>query len=92
MRHSFLQGKPHGRKGAFFETESQGIRRSDSMCEANAFLLKGDAEEKVLENVDELEVDGDTVRMVNIFGEQKSLRARVKRYNNSEGKILLVAC
>ena len=61
------------------------------MCEANAFLLKGDVEEKILENVDELEVDGDTVRMVSIFGEQKSLRARVKQYNNSEGKILLVA-
>ena len=59
------------------------------MCEANAFVLRQGSEEKVLENVDELEVDGDTVRMVNIFGEQKSLRARVKTYNNSEGRIIL---
>ena len=62
------------------------------MCEANAFLLNEGEEEKVLENVDEVEVDGDTVHMVNIFGEQKSLKARIKRYNNSEGKILLVPC
>ena len=59
------------------------------MCEANAFLIRGGSEEKILENVDELEVDGDTVRLVNIFGEQKSLKARVKRYINSEGKIVL---
>lgn len=59
------------------------------MCEANAFLLQEGSEEMILENVDELEVDGDTVKMINIFGEQKSLRARVKRYVNSEGKIVL---
>jgi len=59
------------------------------MCEANAFLLKNGVEEQVLDNVDEIEVDGDTVKMVNIFGEQKSLQARIKRYINSEGKILL---
>ncbi len=59
------------------------------MCEANAFLLQEGSEEIILENVDELEVDGDTVKMINIFGEQKSLRARVKRYVNSEGKIVL---
>lgn len=59
------------------------------MCEANAFLLQDGSEEQVLENVDELEVDGDIVKMVNIFGEQRSLKARVKRYNNSKGKIVL---
>jgi predicted RNA-binding protein len=59
------------------------------MCEANVFLLQDGSEEKILENVDELEVEGDTVRLVNIFGEQKSLKARVKRYVNAEGKIVL---
>ncbi len=59
------------------------------MCEANAFLLTDGAEERVLENVDELEVNGDTVKMVNIFGEQKTLKARVRRYNNAQGKIVL---
>lgn len=62
------------------------------MCEASAFLLQEGSEEMILDNVDELEVDGDTVKMVNIFGEQKSLRARVKRYVNSEGRIVLEPC
>jgi len=59
------------------------------MCEANAFILRNGEEEKLFENVDEVEVDGETVRMVNIFGEQKSLKARIKRYMNSEGKLIL---
>lgn len=58
------------------------------MCEANAFILRNGKEEKVLENVDLVELEGDEVRLVNIFGEQKSLKARLKLYNNSEGKIV----
>ncbi|NIU85470.1 MAG: CooT family nickel-binding protein, partial [Candidatus Thorarchaeota archaeon] len=35
------------------------------------------------------EVAGDEVRMINIFGEQKILKALIKSYNNTERKILL---
>jgi len=59
------------------------------MCEAHAFVLQGDKEVKLLENVDELEVEGDEVRLINIFGEQKILKARVKGYSGSGRKILL---
>lgn len=59
------------------------------MCEAHAFVLQDDKEIRVLENVDELEVEGDEIRLINIFGEQKILRARVKGYNGAERKILL---
>jgi predicted RNA-binding protein len=58
------------------------------MCEAHAFLLKNGREERLLENVDLVEIDGDEVRVVNIFGEQKNLKARIKGYNNSQRKIL----
>ena len=61
------------------------------MCEAHAFLLKEDGEEKLLESVDLLEVEGDQVRMVNIFGEQKILKARIRSYNGTESRILLEA-
>ncbi|MFC1532653.1 CooT family nickel-binding protein [Thermodesulfobacteriota bacterium] len=61
------------------------------MCEAHAFLLKEDKEEKLLENVDHLEIEGDQIRMINIFGEQKILKAKIKSYNGSENKILLEA-
>ena len=58
------------------------------MCEAHAFILKVGKEEKVLENVDLVELEGDEVRLTNIFGEQKSLKARLRLYDNNERKIL----
>jgi len=58
------------------------------MCEAHAFIIKDGKEEKVLENVDLVELEGDEVRLINIFGEQRILKAKLKLYNNSDGKIL----
>ena len=59
------------------------------MCEAHAFILKNGKEEKVMESVDRIEFEGDEVKLVSIFGEQKSLKANLKLYNGSEGKIIL---
>ena len=61
------------------------------MCEAHAFIIKNGMEEKLLENVDQLEVEGNEIRIINIFGEQKILKAKVRSYNNTERKILLEA-
>lgn len=61
------------------------------MCEANAFLLKEGMESKVMENVDQLDVEGDEIRLVNIFGEQKKIKARIISYNGSDSRILLEA-
>ena len=58
------------------------------MCEAHAFILRNGKEEKVLENVDLVEIEGDEIKLTNIFGEQKSLNARLRLYNNSEKKIV----
>ncbi|MBW1798773.1 MAG: CooT family nickel-binding protein [Deltaproteobacteria bacterium] len=58
------------------------------MCEAHAFILKNGKEEKVLEDVDLVEMGDDEVKLVSIFGEQKILKARLKFYNNTERKIL----
>ena len=58
------------------------------MCEAHAYVISEGKEEKVLESVDLVELDGDEVKLINIFGEQKSLRARLTLYNNSERKIV----
>lgn len=58
------------------------------MCEANAFVLIDGEEKKLLENVDLVNMDGDEVKLVSIFGEQKTLKARLKQYNNTEGKIV----
>jgi predicted RNA-binding protein len=59
------------------------------MCEAHAFLLQGNTEETILENVDEVYVEGQEIRLINIFGEQKRLRARIKSYNSTQRKIVL---
>jgi predicted RNA-binding protein len=58
------------------------------MCEAHAYILKDNTENKILESVDLVEFEGDEVRLVNIFGEQKILKARLHRYNSREGKIV----
>lgn len=58
------------------------------MCEAHAFILKDGKEEKLLESVDLVEFEGDEVKLTNIFGEQKGLRARLRLYDNSQRKLL----
>jgi len=59
------------------------------MCEANAFLIKEGIESKVMENVDQLDVENDGIRLVNIFGEQKKIKARIISYNGSDSRIVL---
>lgn len=61
------------------------------MCEAHAFIIKDGTEEKLMENVDQLEVDGDEIKMTSIFGEQKNIKAKIKSYNGSDSRILLEA-
>ncbi len=61
------------------------------MCKAHAFILRNGNEEKLLENVDIVELEGDEVRLVNIFGEQRTVKAVMKSYSNSEGKFVLEA-
>jgi predicted RNA-binding protein len=59
------------------------------MCEAHAFILNQDKEEMILENVDQVDIEGDEVRMINIFGEQKIIKARIKSYSGTKNRILL---
>jgi len=59
------------------------------MCEANAYLLKGDREELVMEAVDVIEPRGEELYLKSIFGEQKFLRAKLKTTSLVEHKIIL---
>ena len=58
------------------------------MCEAHAYVLKNGQEEKILESVDLVETEGDEIRLISIFGEQKMLKAKLKCYDNRQGKIV----
>jgi len=60
------------------------------MCEATAYLLKQGQEELVLKDVDIIERDGDSLRIVSIFGEQKVLKAEIHSLNLINHKVLLV--
>ena len=59
------------------------------MCEAAAYLLKDGQEELLLESVDQLESGNGEVKMVNIFGEQKEIRAKIKLLSLVDHKIIL---
>jgi predicted RNA-binding protein len=59
------------------------------MCEASAYLIQDGNEELILENVDELHREGDVIRMVNLFGDQKAIEAQIKMISFVENKIIL---
>lgn len=59
------------------------------MCESAAYLLKDGQEELLLEAVDVLEAGEDFIRLVNIFGDEKRIRARVRSLSLVDHKIIL---
>ena len=61
------------------------------MCEANAYLKNGDATTLVMESVDVVEPEGDSLRLENIFGEQKFLKARILSMALNDKKVILEA-
>lgn len=59
------------------------------MCESTAYILREGKEEIVLENVDFLENGEEQVRLVDLFGEEKIVKARVKTLSLVDHKIVL---
>jgi predicted RNA-binding protein len=59
------------------------------MCEAAAYMLKDGQEELVLESVDQIESDNGKVKIVNIFGERKEIRAKIRRLSLVDHRIIL---
>ena len=59
------------------------------MCEAAAYLLKDGEEELLLESVDHLESEGNHIKIINIFGEQKRVKAKIKALALVDHKIVL---
>jgi predicted RNA-binding protein len=59
------------------------------MCEANAYLIKKDEEQLIMESVDMMDPDGENSwRLVDIFGDQKTVKGRIKALNLVNHKIL----
>lgn len=59
------------------------------MCEANAYLRKDGQDELVLESVDKVVPHEDGLLLENIFGQRKTIRARIKEMALVEHKIIL---
>ena len=61
------------------------------MCEANAFLIEGDDHKLIMEAVDTVEPQEDGVRLSNIFGEQKFLKAQIYSLSLVDNKVFFKA-
>lgn len=59
------------------------------MCDIDAFLITDGGTEKVLEHVELVEDTEGGLRLVNIFGEERILQAKMVHYNNSAKRMLL---
>ena len=59
------------------------------MCEANVYLLEGNDQKLVMEAVDTIEPQEDGIRLVNIFGEQKVLKAQIYSLSLVDNKVFL---
>jgi predicted RNA-binding protein len=53
------------------------------------YLSTDGSEQLVLENVDFLENENGRIRMINLFGEEKTIRAKVKTLSLVDHKIIL---
>jgi predicted RNA-binding protein len=60
------------------------------MCEAAAYILKDGKEELLLADVDTIEPDGEYLRIMSIFGEQKTVKATIQSLNLVNHKVILV--
>jgi predicted RNA-binding protein len=59
------------------------------MCEANAYVMEGDQLQLIMESVDTVEPEADGLRLVNIFGDQKFIKARIHTLSLVDHKICL---
>jgi len=59
------------------------------MCEANVYLLKDGKEELILKEADIVRPEEDGLFIKSIFGEQKTIKARIKEINLVNHKIVI---
>jgi predicted RNA-binding protein len=59
------------------------------MCESNAYLIKNDKEELIMESVGFVRLQGETVFLRSIFGEETTVKARLRELNLTGHRIEL---
>ncbi len=59
------------------------------MCESNVYLLRQGSEELLMENVDSVKVNGETVTLRSLFGEETTVTAGIVELRLSAHRIVL---
>ena len=59
------------------------------MCQSSAYLEKEGKNELLMEDVDLFEAKGDQIKLVNIFGEEIEIKAKVKNLSLVDHIIIL---
>lgn len=59
------------------------------MCEANAYLKNNGSEELLLESVDKITPEGDTLVLENIFGQRKIFKGKIVEMALVDHKIII---
>ncbi len=59
------------------------------MCEANAYMIEDSETKMIMEGVDAIEPQEDGIKLVNIFGEQKFIKAKIHSLSLVDHKIFL---
>ncbi len=61
------------------------------MCDVHVFLKTKTGKEKIMESVEYVEVKGQEITAKNIFGQEKTVRAKFTLFDSSQNTILLEA-
>lgn len=59
------------------------------MCETNAFVVSGDGEELLLDNVDIVRPEDGRIYLKNLFGEEKLFEGGIKEISLAKHRIVL---
>ncbi|MFZ5866661.1 MAG: CooT family nickel-binding protein [Thermodesulfobacteriota bacterium] len=60
------------------------------MCESNAYMIDKDGKEELfMENVDYVKLDGGTILLRTLFGEEKTVNGTIRELNLSGHRIVL---
>ncbi|HVN23863.1 MAG TPA: CooT family nickel-binding protein [Syntrophorhabdales bacterium] len=60
------------------------------MCQTTAYVIEGDREVLLLQDVISIKPENGSLRMVNLFGEEKVVRGTIKQIDLLAHKILIV--
>ncbi len=60
------------------------------MCEINVIMLCGEKQERIMESVAKIVVEGDSIELTGILGEKKTVTGSIKEINFSRGEALIL--